>query len=183
MAGWMLSDIQNKVRELTGSPSSDQLSTTTLNNYINNYYVYIMPFELKEQIQLEFIKFNTLPNIDVYPFPGNFLTDQPMCYADGFPLIFYQDPDIFYQDWPIQVAQDNVATGNGILSTFSGGLYSPPVIIGSVLITDGTQTVTDYAEGNITSQTIAVGSGVANYTGTLDVFPIQPGSLAITDGA
>lgn len=140
-----------------------------------------MPFELKEQIQLEFIKFETFAGQDVYPFPGNFLTDQPMCYADGFPLIFYQDPDIFYQDWPIQIAADNLATGNGILSSFAGGFQSPPIIIGSVTVTDGIQILND--TGNtLTSQTIAIGSGITTYAGTLFAFPIKPGSLSITNG-
>lgn len=181
MAGWTLFDIQNKVRDLTGSPSQDQISDTALNNYINNYYTLIMPFELKEQIQLEFIKFETFAGVDTYAFPGNFLTDQPMAYADGFPLIFYQDPDIFYQDWPIQIAADNLATGNGVTTFFSGGFYSPPIIIGSVTLTDGMQILND--SGNrLTSQTIAIGTGVTNYTGTLFAFPILPGSLSVTNG-
>ena len=181
MTGWTLQDIQNKVRAVTGTPSGDQMTNDTLNSYINNYYTLIMPFELKEQIQLEFIKFETFAGQDVYPFPGNFLTDQPMCYADGFPLIFYQDPDIFYQDWPIQIAADNLATGNGILSSFAGGFQSPPIIIGSVTVTDGIQILND--TGNtLTSQTIAIGSGITTYAGTLFAFPIKPGSLSITNG-
>ncbi len=181
MTGWTLQDIQNKVRAVTGTPSQDQMSTATLNNYINNYYTLIMPFELKEQIQLEFIKFETFAGQDVYPFPGNFLTDQPMCYADGFPLIFYQDPDIFYQDWPIQIAADNLATGTGLTSSFTGGFQSPPIIIGSVTVTDGIQILNDTGNPE-TSQRIAIGSGVTTYTGTLFVFPIKPGSLSITNG-
>jgi hypothetical protein len=177
MAGWTLSDIQTKVRNITGSPSTDQLSTADLNNYINNYYVFTMPFELKEQIQLEFIKFNTLPNIDVYAFPGNFLTDQPMCYADGFPLIFYQDPDIFYQDWPIEVAQDSLATGDGVTSNFTGSLYSPPVLQSSLLITDGSQIVEDDGAGLLTGD----GAGTIDYvTGAFNVTFTAPSANGAT---
>lgn len=178
---WTYHDIDTKVRNLTGSPSLDQISAADMSRYINNYYTLIMPFELKEQIQLQFIKFETLPGQDVYPFPGNFLTDQPMAYADGFPLIFYQDPDIFYQDWPIQIAADNLGTGDGITSIFSGGFQSPPIIIGSVTVTDGMQILNDAGDPN-TSEIIAVGSGVVAYAGTLAAFPIVPGTLSITDG-
>lgn len=173
---WTLADIKTKVRSLTGANSTDQLSDADLSNYINNYYTLTMPFELKEQIQLEFIKFNTFAGQDVYPFPGNFLTDQPMCYADGFPLIFYQDPDVFFQDWPMQVAVDNLAGGDGITSSFAGGLQSPPIIEGSLLITDGTQIVEDDSDGNLTGD----GTGTINYiTGAYVVnFTLPPSSGA-----
>lgn len=178
---WNYGDIDTKVRNLTGSPSLDQISAADMNRYINNYYTLVMPFELKEQIQLQFIKFETFAGVDTYPFPGSFLTDQPMCYADGYPLIFYQDPDIFYQDWPIQIAADNLGSGNGTTISFAGGFQSPPIIIGSVTLTDGVQILNDTGDPE-TSQIIATGTGATNYTGTLFAFPILPGSLQITDG-
>ncbi len=184
MAGWTYADIDTKVRNLTGSPSTDQISAAVMSNYINNYYVFSMPFELKEQIQLDFLDFNVFPGVNEYDFTsvgGMFLTDQPGAYADGFPLIFYQDPDIFYQDFPQQYATDILATGDGTTTFFSGGLQNPPIIIGTLYITDGTQVVQD--QGSLTySETLAIGTGVTTYTGTLAQFPIDPGSLAITDG-
>ncbi len=132
---WTLENIRHKVRAVTGSPSQDQISDAELDSYINNYYIYIMPFELKEQITDQFLSFLTTPGINVYDFPGGFFTDQPGAYADGFPLVFYQDPDIFYQDWPLQYAVDNIATGDGSTTTFSGGLQNPPIIVGTLFIT------------------------------------------------
>lgn len=182
---WDLSAIRTKVRNVTGRPSPDQLSVVDLDNYINNYYIYTMPFELKEQIENQFLNFTTTPGIDVYAFPGGYFTDQPGAYADGFPMIFYQDPDVFYQDWPQQYAVDNIATGNGILTTFSGGLQNPPLIIGTLFITaddpSGNQQIVK-DQGNIVIQTISIGTGVVNYTGTLGGFPIQPDLISITDG-
>ena len=164
MAGWTLLDIQNKVRAITGSPSTDQISDAELTNFINNYYIYVMPFELKEQITNQFLKFKTTPGVDIYAFPGGYFTDQPGAYADGFPLIFYQDPDIFYQDWPQQYAVDNIATGTGSTFTFTGGLQNPPVIIGTLFITsdDPTgfqQVLQDQGNGTLTGD----GSGTINY--------------------
>lgn len=183
--GWTLADIRTKVRNVTGSPSPDQISDEDLNTYINNYYVFTMPFELKEQITNQFLKFRTTPGEDVYAFPGGYFTDSPGAYADGFPLIFYQDPDVFFQDWPQQYAVDNIATGDGTTTTFSGGLQNPPLIIGTLFITaddpDGNQQVVA-DQGNEITQTIATGSGVTNYTGTLIVFPIVPGTMTVTDG-
>lgn len=180
--GWTLDDIRNKVRNLTGSPSTDQISDAVLDDYINNYYVFTMPFELKEQITNQFLTFKTTPGTNVYSFPGGYFTDQPGAYADGFPLIFYQDPDIFFQDWPQQYAVDNIATGDGVTVNFSGGLQNPPIIIGTLFITadnqDGSQQiVTDDGDGTLSGD----GSGTINYlTGAYNVtFNVAPAASAV----
>lgn len=180
---WTLLDIRNKVRQVTGRPSTDQISDADLNTYINNYYVYTMPFELKEQIQNKFLTFNTTPGIDVYSFPSGYFTDSPGAYADGFPLVFYQDPDIFFQDWPQQYAVDNIATGDGITNNFSGGLQSPPLIIGTLFITSDDTTglqyqLTDDGAGGL----VGNGSGSINYlTGayTNVTFTAPPAASAV----
>lgn len=178
---WTKADIRLKIRNVTGSPSTDQITDAEIDNYIENYYVFTMPFELKEQITNQFLKFKTTPGVNVYAFPGAYFTDQPGAYADGFPLIFYQDPDIFYQDWPLQYAVDNIATGDGVTSNFSGGLQNPPVIIGSLFITsddpDGfQQVVQDQGDGTLSGD----GAGTINYlTGAYNVtFTVAPASTA-----
>lgn len=158
--GWTLADIRQKVRNVTGSPSTDQLTDAQIDEQIENYMVFTMPFELKVQIENQFLDFKTTPGTDVYAFPGGFFTDQPGAYADGFPLIFYQDPDIFYQDWPQQYAVDNIATGDGVTNVFSGGLQNPPLIMGTLFITDGTQVLQDDGAGTFTGD----GSGTIDYT-------------------
>lgn len=179
---WNLSTIQTKVRNVTGRPSTDQLSDADLTNYINNYYVYTMPFELKEQIENQFLDFTTTPGTDVYSFPGGYFTDQPGAYADGFPMIFYQDPDVFYQDWPQQYAVDNIATGNGVAVTFAGGLQNPPLIIGTLFIaaddpSGNQQLLTDQGNGTLTGN----GTGTINYlTGAYSVtFGAAPAATAV----
>lgn len=165
--GWSLSDIRTKVRAVTGTPSTDQLSDSSINTYINNYYQFTMPFELKEQIELQFLDFKVTPGLSVYDFTtvgGNFLTDQPMAYADGYPLVFYQDPDVFYQDWPQQYAVDIVGSGDGVTFAFTGGLQNPPLIIGSLYITADNgngvvQILQDIGNGTLTGD----GSGTINY--------------------
>lgn len=177
---WNLSAIQQKVRNITGSPSQDQLSDSDLNNYINNYYVYTMPFELKEQITLDFLDFYTVPGQDVYPFPGAFLTDQPMVYINGFPGIFYESADIFFQDWPQQYTTDFLANGDGITNSFTGSLQGFPVIQGSLFITDGTQILTSQVDGTFTGS----GTGTIDYfTGNFTVnFTLPPASGATIYG-
>ena len=180
MVLWNTAQIINKIRNITGTPSTNQLTDAQVLDYVNTYYTFTMPFELKEQINLQPLNFSALPNIDTYSFPGAFLTDQPMAYADGFPLIFYQDRDIFFQDWPQQYAQDSVSTGNGVLTNFTGTTQAYPIIQGTFLFTDGSQVLTDYGTQVITEE-IDLGDGGAAYSGILDFFPIDPGSLSITD--
>lgn len=173
---WQLQDIRAKVRAVTGSPSSDQLTDSAIDADINNYYVFTMPFELKTQIELNFLDFKSVVGQDVYSFPGGYFTDQPGAYADGFPLIFYEDPDIFYQDWPQQYAVDNLFTGDGITNNFIGAVQNPPIIIGTFFITDGTQVLQDNGLGVVTGN----GSGTINYTtGAFNVtFTSAPASSA-----
>lgn len=178
---WTLSDIQTKIRDVTGTPSQDQITDADLTNKINQYMVFTMPAELKVQIATNFLDFKTTPGVDVYVFPGTYLTDSPGAYADGFPLVFYQDPDIFYQDWPQQYAVNNVATGDGVTTNFTGGLQSPPIIIGSMFITDGVQVLQDTGT-QVAEETIDTGNGGTTYNGTLSFPPIVTGTLSITSG-
>lgn len=159
-SGWTLSNIRQKLRNVVGAPSDDQMSDDTADAYINDYYVYEMPQELKMQIQNNFLEFKTVVGQDVYTFPSGYFTDSPGAYADGFPMVFYEDPDIFFQDWPQQYAVDDIATGDGSTVTFSGSLQNPPIVIGSLFITDGTQVVQDQGDGTLTGD----GTGTIVYT-------------------
>lgn len=180
--GWNRGEIRRVIREVTGRPSPDQISDERLNEDINNYYVFTMPFELKEQISNQFLQFKTTPGIDVYAFPGGYFTDQPGAYADGFPLVFYQDPDIFFQDWPQQYAVNNIAVGDGITSNFIGGLQNPPLIIGSLFFaaddpTGIQQVLQDNGDGTLTGD----GVGTINYlTGAYNInFTNIPAATAV----
>jgi len=180
MVVWNLQQIMTKTRQLTGTPSQDQMSDAILTDYINTFYVFTMPFELKEQINLQPFNFTTVANQDVYPVSAAFQTNEPMAYANGFPLVFYQDRDVFYQDWPQQYTQDQVDTGDGTVGPYTGTTQASPVIVGTYFITDGTQVLSD-AGTPITNEDISTGTGGVAYNGILAHFPIEPGSLQITD--
>lgn len=176
---WTLANIRSKVRNITGSPSTNQISDSTLNDYINQFYVYTMPAELKTQIETNFLDFKTVPGQDVYTFPSGYFTDQPGVYADGFPVVFYQDPDVFYQDWPQQYAVDSIGAGDGSTSAFSGTLQNPPLIIGSLFISDNDQVL---QSSSAVTTTIATGNGGTAYSGTLATVPVLAGSFSVNGG-
>jgi hypothetical protein len=184
-SGWTLENINSKVRAITGMPSTDQMTDAQVNAYINNYLLYVMPHELKVQIANQNILFTTTPGVNTYVFPASFVTDSPGAYADGFPLIFYEDPDIFYQDWPIQYAVENVAAGG--LAIYGGTVQNPPIIVGTFFITDGIQVEQDklvvppvgYPVGKLYDQTTHAVTGTINYvTGVFTVtFPVVTSAL------
>lgn len=181
-SGWNLANIRTKLRNIVGMPSDDQLTPESANAYINNYGTYQLPHELKTQIQNNFLDFKTTPGINTYTFPGSYLTDSPGAYADGFPLIFYEDPDIFYQDWPQQYNVDSVAAGDGSTTTFSGSTQGFPLIIGTFFITDSVQILQDTGLPIVTAVTIATGNGGTSYSGTLAAIPVQAGSFSAVGG-
>lgn len=180
--GWNLANIRIKLRNIVGMPSADQLSDDSANAYINNYGTYQMPSELKVQIQNNFLDFMTTPGINTYAFPGAYLTDSPGAYADGFPLIFYEDPDIFYQDWPQQYNVDSVAAGNGVQNQFNGTTQGFPIIIGTYFITDSVQVLQDTGEALVNGVTIATGNGGTTYSGTLGAIPVEAGTFTAVGG-
>ncbi len=148
-SGWTLSTIRNKVRALTAT-SADALGDSAVNDYINNYYVFTMPFELKNQIQIAFIDFTTVQGQDVYPSPveGVFLTNKPEAYADGLSMDYYQDPNVFFQDWPQQYNTDQPFQGDGTAS-YTSATTASPIMIGSLIVAtqDGSQVLEDNGLG------------------------------------
>lgn len=182
MVQWNLAQIVQKIRNITGSPSPTQLTDNQITDYVNTYYTFTMPFELKEQINLQPLNFFALPNIDVYQFPSAFLTDQPMVYINGYPGIFYQDRDIFFQDWPQQYTQDAVATGNGVTTNFSGSTQAFPIIQGTYSVTDGVQVAFDKSDGILYQTILGIDTavGTINYvTGAFNVtFNTAPAASA-----
>jgi hypothetical protein len=171
---WKVPDIITKVRNVTGSPSTDQLSDQAIVDYINRYYAFTMPFELKEQINQQPYNFTTVALQDVYQVLSTFTTDEPMAYANGFPLVFYQDRDVFFQDWPQQYTQDQVATSTGTPGPYSGNSQAFPIIMGTYFITDGTQVAYDQSDG-ILYQNNTGGTPVA--VGTINY---QTGAFTVT---
>lgn len=178
---WNLESIIKKIRNITGTPDSAQLNNSQITDYINSYYAFTFPFELKEMINLQPINFFTFANIDVYSMPGTFLTNEPEVYANGYRLAYYEDRGVFFQDWPQQYAQDSVASGDGVTNAFSGSTQGFPVIQNTFFITDGTQILSDQGAVFISEQ-IDTGTGVVAYNGTLLQTPVVPGSLNISDG-
>lgn len=179
---WTLQNIITEFRGITGRPDSGMMSDQSVVNYINYYYQFVLPKELKIFWGYTFYQFYTQANIDQYVAPANIQTFNPAIYADGFPVLWYTDPDNFYSDYPQQENKAVVATGTGINIPFTFQIPAFPVLARSVYVTDGTQVAQDDGTGGF----IAAPSG-ASLTGTINyatgavsglVFPSAPANNA-----
>jgi hypothetical protein len=132
-----LQAIQTKVRRLTRTPSTAQLSDDDLNNYINTFVVYDFPEHLRMfNLRTQFT-FYTNPFQDVYPtdeisfvgvttnplynFQNIYNTVHPPVYIAGYESLYTQSRQEFYGIYPIlnNIANTSI-TGNGITQTFRG---------------------------------------------------------------
>ena len=166
MANWTLADIRSKVRLTTGRPDASMMSNTTLDDYINKVYQYVIPKELKIFWGYTYYTFFTNPNVDQYVAPTGFQTLNPQVWADGFPIDWYISPDTFYQDYPQQLNKSVVAQGDGSTTTFPFNTPAYPILAGSLYVTDGNQVAQDDGAGGF----ISPYSGSINYsTGTVSV--------------
>ncbi len=138
-----LQAIQNKVRRLTRSPSTAQITDTDLQNYINTFVVYDFPEHLRTFNLRTTFTFFTNPYQDEYPtdkasygdplanpsivnnilydFQNKYLTVHPPFYAAGYQTMFTQDETQFFGFFPkVNSIQFTGSSGDGITTTFTG---------------------------------------------------------------
>lgn len=161
---WNLQNIITEVRGITGRPDASMMTDTSVVNYINYYYQYVLPKELKIFWGYTYYQFFTQANVDQYPAPNTFQTLNPQVWADGWPITWYISPDIFYEDYPQQMNKQVVGTGNGVQVAFSFQIAAYPILEGSLYVTDGTQVAVDNGAGGFVSSTGAPLTGTINYT-------------------
>ncbi len=160
---WTLADIRRKFRQVTGRLSSNQLSDNLANTYINNYYQFEFPAEVKLDRQHTYYEFNTVANQQTYTFTGATYTNiEPPVYLDLMPLLYYQDPTVYYQENPEQISRFTPWTGDGTTTAFTTTEQVPFILPGTVIVTDNVETFTDDGNGVLTGD--QGGTGSVNYT-------------------
>lgn len=116
-----LADIITKVRRLTGSGNSLQLTEDQIKDYINSYYLYDLPAEFRNLKIKDIYTFNTQRGIDKYAFDSERYTTVEMpAYCAKREIKMFFDPWSFYGtnfNWQYQ---QNIATGNGTSGASTG---------------------------------------------------------------
>jgi len=174
MANWALSEIRQKVRQVTGRYSPQELSNEQLDEYINKYFQYTFPAELKLERMHTFYELITTANQQSYTLPSGFVNFEPPGTIDNFELIWYQDPAFFSKNNPFNISRQTIGTGDGATTGFTGTASTFPILPGTTVITDNVETFQDTNTTFTTSNVILTGSlgGTAtlNYsTGALSV--------------
>lgn len=92
-----LADIIQKIRFLTATGTSLQLTDNQIKDFINSYYLYDLPAHLRCLKLKDIYTFNTRKGVNVYPFDSEkYTTVENPCYVAKRPLQLFQDPASFY---------------------------------------------------------------------------------------
>lgn len=113
-----LQDIIEKIREVSASGNSNQVTDQKIIKYINSYYLYDLPNEFRNLKLKDVYTFNTIQNVDTYPFDfDHWETIEAPAYCGKTPMVLFQDKASFYgYNWMAQQLQ-NFAIGNGTAGT------------------------------------------------------------------
>lgn len=138
--GNSLEAIQQKVRRLTRTPSTAQLTDDDLNNYINTFVIYDFPEHLRTFQLRQPFTFTCNPLQDtyytdiqsfggaanaglnqLYNFQNLYLTIHKPIFVAGYETFYTQDRKEFYANYPINQFIQSIGTnGDGATQQFSG---------------------------------------------------------------
>lgn len=174
MASWTLADIRQKVRQITGRLSSNDLSTSQVDEYINQYYQYTFPAEVKLDREFTYYEMQTSPNQQTYAYPIGFTNFVPPATMDNLSMLWYQSPAAFERENPQQFTRLTQWTGNGVLVTFSTTVTGFPILPGTTVVTDNVEVFTDenttWTTSTVNLNASLGGTGTVNYdTGAVSV--------------
>ena len=126
-----LADIRTKVRRITGLGSPQQLSDANIDFYVNTFYLYDLPEQLKLLSLKETYQFYTQPYTATYAFPKNTYTlVEPLIQVNGYETQWFQDPLLFNRTFPTLDATAQIATGDGSQGPFTASIGITPLLAG-----------------------------------------------------
>ena len=129
MAIGTLQAIITKVRKLTGTATSFQLTDAMIIDYINSFYLYDFPAQFRSLKLKDRYTFNTIRGIDVYPFDfEHYSTVQMPCMCAKREIPLYQDNWGFYGLWFNWQFQETLTQGDGSVGPYTGTTTANPII-------------------------------------------------------
>lgn len=165
-----LAEIRTLVRDLSNQQNESELSSTTLDGYINNWYQNKLPSEISWGLDRSW-RFITIPYRDKYAVTAEHQRLTHGIRINGEDIDFYTDPSTFYALYPDSWENDQTfGEGDGTTTTFAGTIGSGYRIIPeSVVAGDTVETFEDNGDGTLTgseggSGTIVYNSGALSIT-------------------
>lgn len=174
-ATWTLADIAFKTRQLTGRLSPNEMSNTELYKRINQYYQLTFPAEVKLERQHTYYEFLTSVNQATYTFDNtNFTNVEPPATLDNLSVEYYQNPERFFAQNPLQYSRRTPFTGDGVTTLFTTTITGAPIMPDTLVITDNVETFEDtnttWTSSNVNVTGSEGGLAVINYdAGTITV--------------
>lgn len=165
---WSLAGIRQKVRQVTGRFSSNELTNTQLDDFINKYYTLTFPVEVKLEKKHVYFEFNTFANQAFYPQPETTFTNfEPPATVNNIKILWYQDPSFFFENNILQYTFLTPWTGNGSNLTFTINLTGFPIFPGTLTIDDTVELFQDtnqnWTTTNVTLTGEKGGTAALNY--------------------
>lgn len=130
-----LGDIITKVRLITKSPSQNMITDDQIVQYINTYYLYDFPQELRLKDSLSNWVFSTVPYQERYKLPTDtYITVEPPLYVNGYQSFFTQSQERFYMLYPRLGLSSVSAYGNGTTGPYTFTVSNAPILQNNVVI-------------------------------------------------
>ncbi|MEE8209016.1 MAG: hypothetical protein V3T88_08725, partial [Nitrosomonadaceae bacterium] len=129
-----LAQIRTKVRRLTRSPSTSQLTDAQIDDYVNTFVLYDFPeFTVDKRLtffvmpNIDFYETNTVNEDDpLYNFKNVYLSVQAPVYVAGQEVAFSQSREQFYGQYPKYNFEESIATGDNVTVAYSGTMTNIP---------------------------------------------------------
>ena len=175
MATWTLADIRQKVRQVTGRFTQNEITTAQLDDYINKYYTLTFPAEVKLEQKHVYYDFTTSANQAYYAQPETTFTNfEPPATVNNLSMLWYQDPAYFFENNPLQYTFLTPWTGDAATTLFTTTVTGFPIYPGTLTISDDVELFEDTNETWTTSDVTITGdqggTATINYdTGTVSV--------------
>ena len=183
-----LGDIVTKIRRITKSPSQNQITDDQILQYINTYFLYDFPQELRLKNCLSNYTFATIPFQETYNLPTDtIISIEPPVYVGGYQSYFTQSQDQFYAMYPKLSIAFAGPSGNGTVGPYTMTLVPPAgqnslsgvfqksvalILADSATgleIAAATDSPISTTVGNLTGNGIAAGSTINYVTGVISI--------------
>lgn len=165
---WDFANIKLTTRQISGQLSPNQLTDERLAFYINNYYAYDLPRELKLDEQYVQYQFPLLPGVTTYDLPSIYTHIEAPVYINGIDTTYTESTAVFYDEIPNLINEQTLGITDGVSVNYNFTLSITPVqsgVANSVLITDSIYVFTDDGAGNLTVvDFVGIGTGTVDYT-------------------
>jgi hypothetical protein len=143
-----LANIRTKVRRLTGRPSPQQITDSQIDDYVNTFYLYDMPENLRLFTQETVFEFMTTKNVDQYnlnditvwtgqqnkPASDVYITIKPPAFIAGYQSFWSQDREQFFRTYPALAELSTSIQGDGTTGPYTYTFANTPIFQNRVTV-------------------------------------------------